>query len=264
VHVENHELKEYAFVHNVMRPLIGPSYVHPGVSPHTTHTTRHDTTRHDTTRHDTTRHDSHGAPPHATHDTHGTTCGVIEGCFGGRGQVPIVMTPAFLGALGAGVEQSRPELRRKDTEIDVDSKFAFLMPDLSLLPHAAPAADADATDGRVAPIICVEIKVRRPTLHTLAVAHTVSRACRACRVVCRVSCRAAKVGLPALFAVDSGAAQHQDARVSLLHAPTTQAQEGRDRRDQVPPVCVCDRACAVTLTWCACACAVWVVVRTVR
>jgi hypothetical protein len=31
VHVENHELKEYAFVHNVMRPLIGSSYVHPGV-----------------------------------------------------------------------------------------------------------------------------------------------------------------------------------------------------------------------------------------
>jgi hypothetical protein len=102
------------------------------------------------------------------------------------------MTPAFLGELGADVEQSRPELRRKDTEIDVDSKFAFLMPDLSLLPHAAPAADTDATDGHVAPIICVEIKVHRPALHSLAVAHTAShacRACRACRVVsCRVSC----------------------------------------------------------------------------
>jgi len=69
-------------------------------------------------------------------------------------KVPLETNPDFLGAIAAQVEMSRPELRRKDTEIDVNSKFAFIMPDLSLLkPRSGTSANS----------ICIEIKVSECT-----------------------------------------------------------------------------------------------------
>ena len=112
------------------------------------------------------------------------------------------MTKHFLEQLSQDLEPQRPELRRKDTELNVDAKFGFLMPDLSMLPQA------ELLKGRsnVTPI-CIELKViSSPGFWRL--------------LTTLIALDLAKMGILAFVFPHPSASHHQKACMSLLHAPT--------------------------------------------
>lgn len=68
------------------------------------------------------------------------------------------MTPEYVRSLDKRLEAYRPDIRKKDMELDPNSQFAYLMPDLTLYP---PVPTSAVKAGFIAnkPVLCVELKV---------------------------------------------------------------------------------------------------------
>jgi len=66
-------------------------------------------------------------------------------------QMPVPLTSSFVNSLAKSSGPGRPDFRRREAELDPDSRFGFVMPDLTVFPNAKK------------PTICVEIKVTVPS-----------------------------------------------------------------------------------------------------